>query len=81
MRSIVQPSSRADGGLRGAVRSAEEAPELLTAGAGYLCHIGDCLNLEIERIEDLAIRRRLERYRSDCFFFYKSSDHRPHGAN
>jgi hypothetical protein len=32
--------------------TAEEAHELLAAGAGYRCQIGDCLNLEIERVED-----------------------------
>ena len=32
--------------------TAEEARELLAAGAGYRCQIGDCLNLEIERVED-----------------------------
>ena len=32
--------------------TAEDARELLAAGAGYRCQIGDCLNLEIERVED-----------------------------
>ena len=32
--------------------TAEEARELLVAGAGHRCHIGDCLNLEVERVED-----------------------------
>ena len=32
--------------------TAEEARELLAAGAGHRCHIGDCLNLEFERVED-----------------------------
>jgi hypothetical protein len=32
--------------------SVDEARELLAAGAGHRCHIGDCLNLEIERVED-----------------------------
>ena len=31
--------------------TAEEARELLAAGAGPRCHIGDCLNLEVERVE------------------------------
>ena len=31
--------------------TAEEARELLAAGAGHRCHIGDCLNLEVERVE------------------------------
>ena len=33
-------------------QSAEEARELLAAGAGYRCEIGECLNLEVERVED-----------------------------
>ena len=32
--------------------SAEEARELLASGVGSRCHIGDCLNLEVERVED-----------------------------
>jgi len=32
--------------------SAEEASELLAAGAGYRCEIGDCVNIEVERMED-----------------------------
>jgi hypothetical protein len=32
--------------------TAEEARELLVSGAGHRCHLGDCLNLEIERFED-----------------------------
>jgi hypothetical protein len=32
--------------------TAEEARELLAAGVGYRCQIGDCLNLEIEHVED-----------------------------
>ena len=32
--------------------TAEEARELLAAGTGHRCHIGDCLNLEVERVED-----------------------------
>ena len=32
--------------------TAEDARELLAAGAGYRCQIGDCLNLEIEHVED-----------------------------
>jgi hypothetical protein len=32
--------------------SAEEARELLTAGAGYRCHVGECLHFEVERVED-----------------------------
>ena len=33
-------------------QSAEEARELLAAGAGYRCEIGECLKLEVERVED-----------------------------
>jgi hypothetical protein len=32
--------------------SLEQARDLLAAGAGYRCQIGDCLNLEIERLEE-----------------------------
>jgi hypothetical protein len=32
--------------------SAEEARELLASGGGYRSHIGDCVNLEIEHVED-----------------------------
>jgi hypothetical protein len=32
--------------------AAEEARELLSAGAGYRCAIGDCVNIEVERVED-----------------------------
>ena len=32
--------------------SAEEARQLLASGAGHRCHLGDRLNLEVERIED-----------------------------
>ena len=31
--------------------SAEEARELLAAGHGHRCHVGDCVDLEIERVE------------------------------
>ena len=31
--------------------SGEEARELLAAGAGYRCEIGDCVNIEVERVE------------------------------
>jgi hypothetical protein len=30
----------------------EEARELLAAGVGYRCEIGDCLNVEVEQVED-----------------------------
>jgi hypothetical protein len=32
--------------------TAEEARELLAAGAGYRCEIGDCVNVEVEHVED-----------------------------
>jgi hypothetical protein len=32
--------------------TAEEACELLAAGDGYRCDIGDCINIEVERVED-----------------------------
>jgi hypothetical protein len=31
--------------------SAEEARQLLTAGLGYRCHLGDCLHVEVESVE------------------------------
>jgi hypothetical protein len=31
--------------------SAEEAHELLSAGEGHRSHVGECLNLDIERVE------------------------------
>jgi hypothetical protein len=33
-------------------QSAEEARELPAAGAGYRCEIGECVNLEVERVEE-----------------------------
>lgn len=32
--------------------SAEEARALLAAGSGHRCHGGECLAIEVERIED-----------------------------
>ena len=32
--------------------TAEEARELLVSGVGHRCHLGDCVALEVERIED-----------------------------
>ena len=32
--------------------TAEEARELLATGAGYRCEIGECINIEVETIED-----------------------------
>lgn len=31
---------------------AEEARELLSSGGGHRNHIGDCMHVEIERVED-----------------------------
>jgi hypothetical protein len=33
-------------------QSAEEARDLLAAGAGYRCEVGECINIEVERVED-----------------------------
>ena len=33
-------------------RTAEEARELLSSGAGYRCHLSYCVHMEVERIED-----------------------------
>ena len=30
----------------------EEARELLGAGQGHRCHLGDCLHVEVDRVED-----------------------------
>ena len=30
----------------------EEARELLGAGQGHRCHLGDCLHVELDRIQD-----------------------------
>jgi hypothetical protein len=30
----------------------EQAQALLATGAGYRCHIGDCLHFEIDRVKD-----------------------------
>ena len=35
--------------------TAEEARELLVSGSGHRCHIGDCLQVEVESIEDDAV--------------------------
>ena len=32
--------------------SAEEARELLAAGAGYRCEIGECVDIEVARVEE-----------------------------
>ena len=32
--------------------SPEQARDLLAAGAGYRCQIGECVNLEIERLDE-----------------------------
>jgi hypothetical protein len=38
--------------------SAEEARELLTTGEGHRSHVGECLNLDIERVEGSRLRGR-----------------------
>ena len=32
----------------------EEAKALLAAGEGHRCHLGDCLHIELEEMEDAA---------------------------
>jgi hypothetical protein len=32
--------------------TAAEARELLASGVGHRCHLGDCLYVEVERVED-----------------------------
>jgi hypothetical protein len=32
--------------------TAEEAPELLAAGLGHRCHLGDRVHLEVQAVED-----------------------------
>jgi hypothetical protein len=32
--------------------TAEEARALLAAGKGHRCHLGDCVQFEVERVED-----------------------------
>jgi hypothetical protein len=32
----------------------EEARALLAAGKGYRCHLGECLHMELEAMEDAA---------------------------
>jgi hypothetical protein len=32
--------------------AAEEARELLAAGHGYRCEIGDCINIEVGQVEE-----------------------------
>ena len=34
------------------VETADEARKLLAAGEGHRCHIGDCLHVDVERVED-----------------------------
>ena len=34
--------------------TAEEARALLAAGQGHRCHLGDCLNVQLEAMEDAA---------------------------
>jgi hypothetical protein len=33
-------------------KTAEEARELLAAGYGYRCEIGECMNIEVEQVEE-----------------------------
>ena len=33
-------------------RTVEEARQLLAAGQGHRCHLGDCLSVEIEQVAD-----------------------------
>jgi hypothetical protein len=33
-------------------QTAEETRELLAAGAGHRCEISDCVNVEVEHVED-----------------------------
>jgi hypothetical protein len=33
--------------------SAEEAQELLASGCGHVCHLGDCLQVDVEKFEDV----------------------------
>ena len=39
--------------------SPEEARELLATGAGYRCHLGDCVHVEVESVECLTWRNHL----------------------
>jgi hypothetical protein len=32
--------------------TAEEARKLLAAGQGHRCHLGDCLHMELEAVDD-----------------------------
>jgi hypothetical protein len=32
--------------------TSDEARELLAAGAGHRCQVGDCVNIEVDRVED-----------------------------
>ena len=32
----------------------EEAKALLAAGEGHRCHLGDCLHMELEKMDDAA---------------------------
>jgi len=34
--------------------TAEEARALLTAGQGHRCQLGDCVHIELDRMEDTA---------------------------
>jgi hypothetical protein len=34
--------------------TAEEARELLASGQGHVCHGGDCVNVDLEQVEEAA---------------------------
>jgi hypothetical protein len=34
--------------------TAEEARDLLVSGVGHRCHLGDCVQIEVERVDDLS---------------------------
>ena len=38
--------------------SPEEARELLAAGAGYRCHLGNCVHVEVESVSHLTWGRQ-----------------------
>ena len=34
--------------------TAEEARQLLASGQGHVCHLGDCVHVDVEQFEDAA---------------------------
>jgi hypothetical protein len=38
--------------------TAEEAERLLAAGQGHRCHLGDCIHVQLEQIQDGQSTRR-----------------------